>query len=183
MDLEIAKGKLLIAMPMLIDPNFRQTVILLCEHGPDGSLGLVVNRPTDVEVSTLVQDFPDLASAEWVYAGGPVGRNAMLVLCRGNDTPEEPGILKDVFLAKDLEMLKFQGQLGLEGRIRCYVGYAGWAPGQLEAEVNAGAWHLIPGDSSLIFDANPATLWQEMMARIGGECAIYATMPPDPSVN
>jgi len=183
MEQEIEKGKLLIAMPMLIDPNFRQTVVLLCEHGPDGSLGLIANRPTDVEVSTLAQDFPELANAGRVYAGGPVGRNTMLVLCRGNETSEERGILKDIFLAKDLEMLKFPEHLGPEGKIRCYLGYAGWAPGQLEAEVNAGAWHLMPGDSGLIFDANLATLWQEMMARIGGECAIYATMPPDPGLN
>jgi putative transcriptional regulator len=183
MDQEIGKGKLLIATPMLVDPNFRQTIVLLCEHGPDGSLGLVVNRPTDVEVSTLVHDFPDLANSGQVYSGGPVGQNAMLVLCRGNEPSEERGILEDVFLAKDLEMLKFPEYLGPEGKIRCYLGYAGWAPGQLEAEVNAGAWHLIPGDPELIFDANPATLWQEMMARIGGECAIYANMPPDPSVN
>jgi putative transcriptional regulator len=183
MDQEIVKGQLLIAMPMLIDPNFRQTIVLLCEHGPDGSLGLVINRPTDVEVSTLVQDFPDLYNTDKVYAGGPVGRNTMLVLCHGNEPSEERGILEDVFLAKNLEMLKYPGHLGPEGRIRCYIGYAGWAPGQLEAEINAGAWHLMHGDSDLIFDANPATLWPEMMARIGGECAIYATMPPDPSLN
>lgn len=180
---EIDKGKLLIAMPTLQDPNFRQSVVLLCEHGPQGSLGLVVNRPTDVDVSTFADELPELADAGRVYTGGPVGRNAMLILCRGNDFAEGMGILQNVFLAKNLETLKLQGLLGPEGKIRCYLGYAGWAPGQLEAEVNAGAWHLMPADDRLIFDANPNILWQEMMTRLGGEWAIYASMPSDPGLN
>lgn len=183
MDREIEKGKILVAMPILVDPNFRQSMVLLCEHGPDGSLGLVINRPTEVDASTFVSEMPALAGAGRVYAGGPVGKNALLILCHGHETLEDRSILENVFLAKDLEMLKITGQIGPEGRVRCYLGYAGWAPGQLEAEITAGAWRLIPGDSSLIFDASPATLWQEMMAQIGGEWSIYATMPPDPSLN
>jgi putative transcriptional regulator len=183
MDQEIEKGKLLIAMPMLVDPNFRQAIVLLCEHGPEGSLGLVVNRPTNVEVSTLVQDFPDLANTGRVFSGGPVGRNTLLVLCHGNNVSEEHRILKNIFLAKDLEMLRLEGQLEPELRIRCYIGYAGWGPGQLEAEVTAGAWHLMPANPDLIFNANSTTLWQGMMAELGGEWTLYATMPPDPSVN
>lgn len=183
MDPEIAKGKLLIAMPTLQDPNFRQAIILLCEHGPDGSLGLVVNRPTNVEVSTLIEDLPELDATGQVYAGGPVGKNGMLILCRGDATSEDRAILEDVFLAHDFDVLKIPWSRGRAGEIRCYVGYAGWAPSQLEAEVHAGAWRILPGDPKLIFDANPATLWQEMMLQIGGECAIYASMPPDPSLN
>jgi putative transcriptional regulator len=183
MDQEIEKGKLLVAMPMLVDPNFRQTVVLLCEHGPNGSLGLVINRPSEVDASTFANELPDLEGAGQVFAGGPVGKDAMLILCHGHETLEDQSILKNVFLVNDLEMLKLTGQIGPEGRIRCYLGYAGWAPGQLEAEINAGAWRLTSGDPGLIFDANPSVLWQEMMAQIGGEWSIYATMPPDPGLN
>ncbi len=183
MDQEIAKGKFLIAMPILRDPNFRQTVVLLCEHGPDGSLGLVVNRPTGVEVSTLIKDFPDLAGAGQVHSGGPVDKNGMLILYHGKAASENHVILKDVFLVTDLAVLKKPGGLGPSRRIRCYLGYAGWAPGQLEAEMQAGAWRLAPGDSRLIFNANPAAVWQEMMHQMGGEWAIYASMPPDLSFN
>jgi putative transcriptional regulator len=136
-----------------------------------------------VDASTFVNELPDLEGTGQVFAGGPVGKDAMLILCHGHETLEDQSILKNVFLVKDLEMLKLRGQIGPEGRIRCYLGYAGWAPGQLEAEISAGAWHLIPGDPGLIFDANPAVLWQEMMAHIGGEWSIYATMPQDPSLN
>jgi putative transcriptional regulator len=190
MDKGIAKGKLLIAMPVLRDPNFRQTVVLLCEHGPDGSLGVVVNRPTGVEVSSLINDLPDLpageaglAGAGQIYSGGPVGRNGMLVLYRGNAAFEGHGILDDVYLATDLAALKMPDQLGHNGKVRCYLGYAGWAPGQLEAEMQAGAWRLAQGNSRLIFDVNPATVWQELIRRMGREWVIYGSMPPDLSLN
>ncbi|MCI0529018.1 MAG: YqgE/AlgH family protein, partial [Nitrospira sp.] len=156
MDQEIEKGKLLIAMPILVDPNFRQTVVLLCEHGPNGSLGLVINRPTEVDASTFVDELPDLAGTGQIYAGGPVSKDAMLVLCHGHETLKDQSILKNVFLVKDLEMLKLTGQIGPEARIRCYLGYAGWAPGQLEAEITAGAWRPIPGDTGLIFGPTSA---------------------------
>ena len=106
MDQKIVKGKLLIAMPTLLDPNFRQTIIILCDHGVEGSMGLVVNRPTEVEVSALINDFPVLAEAGQVYAGGPVASNAMLILCRGNALYEGQGVLEGLFLAKDLQLFK-----------------------------------------------------------------------------
>lgn len=179
---EISKGKLLIAMPMLNDPNFRQTVVLLCEYGPDGALGLVVNRPTEAAVSTLIDDFPTLAGSGRVYAGGPVAKNGMLILCRG-EAPEGHTVLEGLSLAKDLESLKMPGALGPDGEIRCYLGYAGWAPGQLEAEIEAGAWSLLPADSTLIFDADPAALWPQLMRRLGPGWAFYSTMPSDPNLN
>lgn len=178
---EISRGKLLIAMPLLNDPNFRQTVVLLCEYGPEGALGVVVNRPTEVAVSTLIDDFPDLDGTERVYAGGPVAKNGMLILCRG--TSEENPIVDGVFVAKDLESLKTPGALGPDGEVRCYLGYAGWSAGQLEAEVASGAWQMLPADSTLIFDANPDALWPQMMRRLGPGWAFYATMPPDPNLN
>lgn len=183
MEREITKGKFLIAMPVLSDPNFRQTVILLCEHGSDGSLGLVVNRPMNVEVSALIENFPDLADAGRVYSGGPVNQNGMLILCQRQADSQNQGILKDVFLVTDLAGLEKPGELESNKNVRCYLGYAGWAPGQLETEMQAGAWRLVMGDSQLIFNANPAAVWREMMSRMGKEWAIYASMPPDPSSN
>jgi putative transcriptional regulator len=183
-DTEIEKGKLLIAMPPLVDPNFRQTVVLLCEHNPEGSLGLVLNRPTQLRASSLIQDLPDPLKDGRIYAGGPVGRNAMLVLCRGDHILEGNRILDEIFLARHLDDLKlFKALAPQSGDMRYFLGYAGWAPGQLESEVKAGAWTLMPADANLIFDANPALVWQEMMRKLGGEWSIYATMPPDLSLN
>ena len=183
MSLEISRGKLLIAMPSLLDPNFRRTVILLCEQGPEGALGLVVNRPTEVEVSTLISDLSGLDPSERVYAGGPVGKNGMLILCRGAAGPSGHEVLDDLFLAKELEALKTPGILGPKGEIRCYLGYAGWAPGQLEMEIQSGAWRVANGSADLTFDAEPSLLWPQMMRRMGREWAVYATLPSDPGLN
>jgi putative transcriptional regulator len=183
MNQKIEKGKFLIATPILRDPNFWQTVVLLCEHGAEGSLGLVLNRPTEVEVSTAVNSLPNLAGVGRVFSGGPVQKSAMLILCHGNEPVEGSTILKNVFLAKDLDMMKIPGLLGPEGKLRCFLGYAGWGQGQLETEFKTGAWELFPADSDLIFNPEPAYMWQEMMRRLGGKWGIYATMPPDPNLN
>ncbi|MBI3804859.1 MAG: YqgE/AlgH family protein [Nitrospirae bacterium] len=180
---ETFKGKLLISMPILSDPNFRQSVVLICEHNTEGALGLILNRPTEVGVSALIEDFPKLTGSDCVYAGGPVAKNGMLILCRSEGLFEGHTILKDVFLAKDLEELKTPGVLGPNGEIRCYLGYAGWAAGQLEGELEIGAWRPLPADSNLIFDAEPTLLWPQMMRRLGTEWAFYATLPLDPSMN
>lgn len=180
----VSKGKLLVAMPKLNDPNFRQTVILLCEYGPDGALGVVLNRPTEMAVSMLMDGFQDVRGEEKVYAGGPVAKNGMLVLCR-SDEPGYDGhsIFDGVFVPKDLEKIKSEGALGEKGEVRCYLGYAGWAPGQLEDELSEGAWSLLPADRALVFDADPSFLWSQMMRRLGDRWAFYATMPADPSLN
>src|SRR3569832_204805 len=168
-------------MPMLNDPNFRQTVVLLCEYGSEGALGVVVNRPTEVPVSTLIDDFPNLAGTERVFAGGLVVLYGLLILCRG--TSEENPIVEGVFVAKDLESLKTPGALGPDGEVRCYLGYAGWSPGQLETEVASGAWQMLPADSTLFFFAYPAALWPLLMRRLGPVGAFYATLPPYPNLN
>lgn len=171
------------AMPTLLDPNFRQSVVLLCEHGPEGSMGVVMNRPTEVEVSALVEDFPVPTEAGHVFFGGPVGRNSMIVLCRGESVHDGFNILDNVYLAQDLAVLEDRRNWEENADIRCFLGYAGWAPGQLESEMHASAWSAMTIDPLTLFHSNPETLWQEMMRRLGGEWAVYAEMPSDPSSN
>ena len=183
MKLPLTKGKLLIALPTLLDPNFRQSVVLVCEHGPEGTLGLVINRPTELELGNLLEEYPDFNASGRLFAGGPVGKNTLLILRRGEDAEIGQRILQDVFLGKDLEPLKDPGALNDHEDFRCYTGYAGWTPEQLNDEIESGAWHILDADSSLIFDADPSVLWQEMIRRIGKEWVMYADMPPDPSLN
>ncbi|MFQ5543139.1 MAG: YqgE/AlgH family protein [Nitrospiria bacterium] len=183
LECEISKGKLLVAMPKLEDPNFRQTVILVCEYGPQGALGVVLNRPTELAASMLIDGFQGIVGAERVYAGGPVARNGMLILCRGDGMGDGHNIFDGVFVPRDLEKLKSTEPLSHYEEVRCYLGYAGWSPGQLEAELSEGAWKVLPSDSTLIFDAEPTVLWSQMMRRLGKQWAFYASMPPDPSMN
>ena len=182
-DQEIKKGHLLVAMPTLSDPNFLQAVVLLCNYGPDGALGVILNRPTEITVSALTHDFPRLSSSERIFEGGPVAKNGMLVLCRGLESDGEASIVDDIFLAKDLESLQEADATHSYSDMRCYLGYAGWIPGQLESEVQVGSWKILPANPTLVFDVEPTLLWPQMMRRLGPECAFYATMPLNPSMN
>lgn len=183
MDVELGAGQILVAMPLLTDPHFRKTVVLLCEHGEAGALGLVLNRPTDVEIGQLIEGFPDVPGTRTVFQGGPVSQDGLLVLGRSAAKLEGLGVLADTYLIEDLAALQDPARMGPHAAARCYLGYAGWGPGQLEAEMGEGAWGLMAGDSSLVFDADPAGLWRRMLIQHGGPWAVYGTMPDDPSVN
>jgi len=178
----IQKGQLLIAMPELADPNFLQTVILLCNYGTEGALGVILNRPTGIAVSALIHDFPPPAGVNLIYEGGPIAKNSVLVLCRGEGNEgNENDIIEDIFLAQDIASLKKDDAPYSD--IRFYLGYAGWTSGQLEAEIQSGAWRTAIADPTLIFDIDPSLLWPKMMRSLGPACAFYATMPLNPSMN
>jgi len=183
----LEKGTLLVALPSLTDPNFRQSVVLLCEAGEDGSMGLVVNRPTPLKLADALPDQEILSNSDVpVYLGGPVQTDRILILNRGGDLLLEGflPVLAEVSLGGTMEALK-EAATGLKitGEFRPYRGYAGWAPGQLEAEIDQGAWLLVPGDPDTVFCRNPGLLWQEVMGRMGGILGIYASMPDDLSSN
>ena len=185
MNKTISKGKLLVAMPMLRDPNFCQAVVLLCDYGPQGAMGIILNRPTEILVSALVHNLPKVEHSERLYDGGPVSKNGMLVLCRGHaDLEKQEGeIIEGILLTKNFEPFKQAEGAQPFSEMRCYLGYAGWAPGQLEAEIKSGAWISYPADTTLVFDADPLVLWPQMMRRLGPEWAFYATMPQNPRMN
>src|SRR5207247_1121098 len=146
---ESLRGRLLIAGPTLLDPNFARTVLLMAEHGDEGAMGVVLNRPATITVSEAVPDLVELAGAdEPVYVGGPVQRQAVIVLAEFDD-PEIAGelILGDIGFAgagSDFDELA-----GAVRRARIFAGCAGWAPGQLEAELERDDWIVgvvAPGD-------------------------------------
>ena len=163
---ELAAGKVLIASRALGDPNFVQTVVLLAEHSDQGSMGLVINRRSEIPVSTV---FPHLART-WkaaVFIGGPVAPTGILALLRSTSPPDESRrIVEDLYVvtARDpLESLVKRGA-GLT-HFRLYAGYAGWGAAQLERETAQGAWHVLSSDPSIAFDADPATLWDREIRR------------------
>lgn len=138
----LARGKLLVANERLVDPNFRETVVLLLEYDADGALGVVINRPTDVKLALLLPDVEELRErSETVFLGGPVGRDRMLLLVRtGGDAPEESQrIFDDVFVTASLDVLRrVIRDPGPRDRFRAFVGFAGWAPRQLDDEIARG---------------------------------------------
>jgi putative transcriptional regulator len=161
------KGKFLVARRQLIDPNFNQTVVLLVEHSEEGALGLVINRPTEVKLSDVLEIDGAARLVEPVYSGGPVAHGRMLMLLRAPETPEgaQP-VFEDVHSSGSRELLeRLVTQQGAVEHFRVYAGHAGWAPGQLEAEIERGGWHVAPADSDLVFSMAPENVWPELNRR------------------
>jgi putative transcriptional regulator len=201
-------GKLLIAEPMLEDPNFDRTVVLMIEHTPEGALGVVLNRPTELEVDTVLGEWSALAANPPVlYMGGPVEQNAVLALARRSrglghpdprhpsagshvwpddpgDRPDTPGwttVVGEVGTI-DLHLDPEDVASGLDG-VRFFAGYSGWGGGQLEAELAEGAWLVVPAQSDDVFAPDPDTMWRAVLRRQGGKVAMLAHFPAHPSLN
>lgn len=163
-----AAGVLLVANPKMADPRFQETVVLLLAHGEEGTLGLILNRPTDLNLARLM---PDLEAPEKerhvVFYGGPVGLNLLLYLVRSASAPEDArSVLGNVYYGADRDILgKLLNGRQDAGTLRLYVGHAGWAPGQLAGEIARGDWLLVKGDSRTVFEGDLSNLWRELMQR------------------
>ena len=186
MDVQLSKGVFLVAAPGLRDPNFRQTVVLLCEHGPEGALGVVVNRPTAMSISEALPQVPIIEGAGHVlYAGGPVQPNQVMLLYRGSRFPENAHHVFDgVCLGGDMGMVeRILTSAGSEECFRAYLGYSGWGAGQLEGEMKSGSWILVPADPQWVFEKDPSSIWHDLLLTLDETYRPYAEMPFDPSCN
>jgi putative transcriptional regulator len=176
------RGRLLIASPALTDPNFARTVVLITEHGDEGAMGVVLNRPSETEVSEVAPELTTFADGEPVFVGGPVQPQALVVLAEFNN-PEIAAwiVAADVgFVAADTDSDTLEESVR---RGRVYAGYSGWGAGQLEAELAEDAWIVEPPLPTELFPEDPEQLWHEVLARKGGQFALLARMPDDPSLN
>jgi putative transcriptional regulator len=175
------KGQLLLASPALFDPNFRRTVVLVTEHNEEGAAGLVLNRPSETAVAEAVRDLlPLVADDERVYVGGPVQEQAVLVLAEFDD-PDDAAML----VVDDVGFVPGDGDFDLLAastrRARVFAGYAGWGPGQLEAELEESSWIVESPDD--LFTDPEVDLWGAVLRRKGGVYRVVALMPDDPSRN
>jgi putative transcriptional regulator len=165
---DVANGVVLVARPELGDPNFRETVVLVTRHPGGGAAGVILNRPTRVPVSQLLPEHEGLRGrTDRLFAGGPVAPRSLVAVFRSGTRAEGAlRVLPDVYLTLDGGVLD-----GLLRRpdapreLRLYAGYAGWAPGQLEAEIAREDWYLLAPDADTIFRADPLTLWRELLRR------------------
>ena len=179
------------ATPMLGDPNFKRTVVLIVEHESEqGTLGVVLNRPTKIPVGQVLEPWDDLAtSPSVVFTGGPVAPNSALALALvpGTDEPVGWHPLDGAPAMTRLGLVDLDAPPGLlapaVASLRVYAGYAGWSAGQLMAEIEEGAWYVVQADPADAFCAEPDRLWPAVLRRQGGELAYVATYPDDPSLN
>ncbi|GIH12812.1 YqgE/AlgH family protein [Rugosimonospora africana] len=185
-EMESLTGRLLVATPPLKDPNFERTVVLLVAHEEGGALGVVLNRATEVPVSEVLEGWGRLAGEPAVvFEGGPLQPEAAICLARtrmgARRIPgfnQVSGAVGTVDLSGDPDKLQ---ETVLT--VRVFAGYAGWASGQLENEIEAGSWLVfdaLPGDA---FVSRPDDLWPMVLRRQGGLTAAVAIFPPDPTMN
>lgn len=170
---EALAPSLLLAMPQMLDPNFERSVVLLCEHSSDGTMGLVINRPTTTSVVSIVQADvvgEDCDSDLQVWIGGPVDTSRAWILSTDDPgTSERIRLNDDLFLAASADALRLclKATPAEQNRYRFLLGYAGWAPGQLEGELAASAWLNAPLDLDLIFNTPAEQMWSEAIRRLG----------------
>ena len=164
-------GTLLIASRDLADANFAKTAVIVLNYGSEGAVGLIINRPSSLDLATLL---PNVAGiSDWdapVFVGGPVRRERIMLLIAAADAPQGAvTILPGVFATGDLSALEALAAAGLgDRRLKAYIGYAGWGPGQLDAEIGRGDWFLARADAKVVFEWAPSDIWSELIKRHEG---------------
>lgn len=161
---------LLIAVPQLLDPNFHHAVILLIEHGSDGALGVIVNRPSPLELSDLLRKMgiayagdPDAR----VLFGGPVMPDSGLVIhTEGNEPGDSRPVTGSIYIGSSASVPQRIFALP-RSRALFLLGHAGWSPGQLEREIEGGAWIPSPVNESLIFETERSEVWHGALRALG----------------
>jgi len=180
------RGRLLVAGPPLEDPNFRRTVVFMIEHNDDGALGVVLNRPSPIDIADALPQWVGLAAAPpAVFIGGPVEQGAVLGLGRLVDDAAPEGLTP---VHAGIGVLDLEADparlLGDVGGVRLFTGYAGWGPGQLEAELAMGGWFVVDAEPSDVTTTAPDDLWRAVLRRQPDEdLALLALFPDDLSAN
>ncbi|GLV51763.1 UPF0301 protein [Thermobispora bispora] len=183
-------GRLLVATPLLEDPNFRRSVVLILEHDEDGgTLGVILNRPSEIAVHQVLPSWDALVTGPSVlFQGGPVQTDSALALAAVMSGDEPLGWrrlqgktstrLGTVDLDAPPEILA-----GEITQMRIFAGYAGWAAGQLESEIREGAWYVVDSEPGDTFNSDPENLWRAVLRRQRNELAFVSTFPDDPTLN
>lgn len=182
---QIQKGTFLIATPDIDSGFFFRGVILVCEHNPNGSFGLLINKNLDLELPEDLIQSSHLSNPNiGIRAGGPVQTNQMMLLHSSKEIENQTlKICDDVYLGGDLHFLQEVLNEAEGPNIYLCFGYAGWGTGQLEREFLDGHWFLHPASSRLIFHTPPEKLWQTLLREMGGKYATLSMIPEDLSVN
>ena len=182
---QLSKGDLLLSEPFLGDENFERSVILVCEHNEEGSLGFVLNKPSLLTLGDMLDEVSGYNPP--LYTGGPVQQNTLHFVHRlPSLAPEANRLGENIYWGGDFEQLLSlinTRQIGSDD-IRFFAGYSGWSPGQLAAELSEEAWIVHARASPIqVFDLSPEQLWQEVLRTMGGKYRMFSNYPIDPRLN
>jgi len=179
------QGDLLISEPLLPDPNFERTVILLCEHNEEGSIGFILNKPSVLQLEEAVEGINGFTSP--LYVGGPVQQDTLHFVYRGDFQLEGTvQVTSEIGWGGNFEQLLTMINNGLisEKNFRFFVGYSGWSPGQLEEELKQKSWIVVNNASAIhVFDTKPGELWKKLLEDLGGKFKMFSNYPLDPRMN
>ncbi|HNA61888.1 MAG TPA: YqgE/AlgH family protein [Rhabdochlamydiaceae bacterium] len=182
---QLNKGTLLIASPDIDTGIYFRGVVILCEHGPTGSFGIVVNKPLEIDIPQEILNTKEIVNPHiQMRAGGALQPNQMMLLHSSDQHPENTlKLCEGVYLGGDLQFLQEAITDANGPSVRLCFGYCGWGPGQLEREFLSGLWFPCPGSSSYVFDPNATKLWQRILRDMGGKYATLSMIPDDLSLN
>ena len=177
-------GRLLISEPFLADPNFERTIILLCEHNAEGTVGFVLNKPSLSKLSDLIVELSQLEHI--VGFGGPVQQDTLHYIHRCPDIEGAVEVGEHIYWGGEFEQLIEKLDRG-EARpedVKFFLGYSGWSPDQLEEEIKVNSWIVSALTSeALVFDTPVDEMWRNTLKRMGGRFSMYSNYPVDPSMN
>jgi putative transcriptional regulator len=185
-DRQPAAGDLLVASIMLADGIFNQTVVLILDCDADGALGVILNEVAQTPLESVLPDWVQaVTEPRLLFHGGPVSPNGAICLASVAQRGEEPPGWRPLFDNVGLLHLDTPIEIvtGAYADLRIFAGYAGWAPGQLQAELAGGMWHIVPATYADVFGNRPTELWRAVLRRQRPELAIFSTWVEDPDLN
>lgn len=178
------QGSLLISEPFLFDPYFKRTVVLLVEHNENGSVGFILNRPVNINVSEIVENFPSFEAE--VFFGGPVNQNNLFYIhTLGNILEDCSEVMPGLFWGGNFDQLK---DLIITGKvqpddIRFFAGYSGWEKNQLSEELKEKSWIVAKATVEQALNGRSRQFWNEALKKMGSQFAIMSNFPEDPTMN
>ena len=181
--LQPRSGDLLIADPFLLDENFSRTVIFLCEHSEEGTVGFVLNQPTALQLSDVVEDYNFAGQA--IFQGGPVEHDTLHMLHNIPEVLEGKRVISELYWGGMFEELSTLAKPAhqKDSRIKMFLGYSGWSPGQLEKELEEGSWLVAEANSDIVFYTDVEDIWKKSIELLGKEYAYLAGLPLNPQLN
>jgi len=182
--LEPAKGKVLISEPFLMDNYFKRSIVLLTEHNTEGSIGFVLNKPVDLRINEVIENFPAIDAD--VALGGPVSTNTLHYLhTLGDIIPNSIPVLGNIYWGGDFEVVErlISSNNLSRGQIRFFLGYSGWSPSQLEDELNENAWVVSELPTDEIMSPMNKHYWTRTLRKMGQKYEMWSNFPENPEMN
>jgi len=179
-----AAGRLLLSEPLLRDFYFRRSVVLLIDHGDDGSFGVIINKPLKMNLNDVVNGLPDIEAP--VYIGGPVASDKVFFLhTLGDEIPDSVPVSDEMFWGGNLEAITQKIKEGTVDpeTIRFFLGYSGWTSNQLDDEIKSNSWAVTIPKHEMIMKIKPERMWNKYVGTLGKDYRFWLHMPKDPMLN